>query len=85
MCIIIGDLHKFFGHCLIPLDSWEREEDQLFIQIEFYCFSIFKNLKLKYIIFNPDKLLKLKHFTIGQLQCILAYRWSSVLYDVIFY
>ena len=24
-------------------------------------------------------------FTIGQLQCILAYRWSFGLYDVIFY
>ena len=21
MCIIIGDVHKFIGHCLIPLDS----------------------------------------------------------------
>ena len=22
MCIIIGDVHKFTGHCLIPLDPW---------------------------------------------------------------
>ena len=25
------------------------------------------------------------HFTIGQYKCILAYHWSIVLYDVIFY
>ena len=22
LCIIIGDVHSFIGHCLIPLDPW---------------------------------------------------------------
>ena len=35
---------------------------------------------------GPNKQLRHTiHFTIGQLQCILAYHWSFVLYDVIFY
>ena len=24
MCIIIGDVHQFIGHCLIPLDPWKN-------------------------------------------------------------
>ena len=22
LCIIIGDVHQFIGHCIIPLDPW---------------------------------------------------------------
>ena len=24
LCIIIGDVNQFVGHCLIPLDPWEK-------------------------------------------------------------
>ena len=24
MCVIIGDVNKFIGHCLIPLDPWQK-------------------------------------------------------------
>ena len=24
LCIIIGDVNQFIGHCLIPLDPWTR-------------------------------------------------------------
>ena len=34
MCVVIGDVHQFIGHCLIPLDLWNNF-------IIYYVFNLF--------------------------------------------
>ena len=30
MCIVIGNLHYFIGHCFIPIDPWQKMFTDIF-------------------------------------------------------
>ena len=74
MCIIIGDLHKFIDHCLIPLDPWthththnlikttNKKNRKILGRIRLHT-QAFKNIKYQF----------LKYGTKGAIETILGH------------
>ena len=50
MCTIIGDVHKFIGHCLKPLDPCEKELFNVSLKLNFT--NLLNRISLYFFCFN---------------------------------